>query len=129
MFSSESGESSLSRSARVGRVIAKSSSELQIFDRTFVVRKSAHFFLYFVLGVLVFWCARGYEWSTKKVVVSSVFLCAFYAVTDELHQRFTAHRSPSMRDVLIDTVGASIGILCFILVNKLMCERRTRVAS
>ncbi|MFN7141901.1 MAG: VanZ family protein, partial [Limisphaerales bacterium] len=35
----------------------------------------------------------------------------FYAVTDELHQAFEPTRQGSVIDVLIDTVGAALGIL------------------
>ena len=39
-----------------------------------------------------------------------------YAISDEIHQYFVPGRSAEIRDVLIDVLGANIGIL---LINKI----------
>ena len=44
-----------------------------------------------------------------------MFICLFYAVTDEYHQLFIAGRGSSIRDVLIDFGGAILGIEFFYL--------------
>ena len=45
-----------------------------------------------------------------------------YAATDELHQKFVAGRGPSIRDVMIDSMGALFGIMVLMLII-LMIEK------
>ncbi|MDE6606152.1 MAG: VanZ family protein, partial [Lachnospiraceae bacterium] len=44
------------------------------------------------------------------VLVAGVF-CVSFAGLDEYHQSFVAGRSPSKRDVLIDSIGIAAGIV------------------
>jgi VanZ family protein len=37
--------------------------------------------------------------------------CALFAASDEFHQTFVKSRTPSVRDVLLDVAGASLGLL------------------
>ena len=37
--------------------------------------------------------------------------CALFAASDEFHQTFVKSRTPSVRDVLLDTGGALLGLL------------------
>ncbi len=74
------------------------------------IKKTGHVGIFGVLAVLV-WRALA---STTRVVWSrtlAVVLVAGYAITDELHQVFTAGRHPAVSDVLIDTTGAVIAVL------------------
>ena len=74
---------------------------------TFIVRKSAHIFAYFVLGVLMFRALR--RTNLARPVLWAVTICAIYAATDEFHQLFVPGRSGEVRDILIDTVAALLG--------------------
>lgn len=78
------------------------------------IRKVAHFTIYLVLG-LVSYLALPRQWSVKKKMTLVVSLCFMYAITDEFHQSFVPGRAPEVRDVLIDTLGSSVGmsIGCF----------------
>lgn len=78
------------------------------------IRKVAHFTIYLVLG-LVSYLALPRQWSVKKKMILVVSLCFMYAITDEFHQSFVPGRAPEVRDVLIDTLGSSVGmsIGCF----------------
>jgi VanZ family protein len=75
-----------------------------------LVRKSAHAGLYFVLGGFVI--NSFIQSGTKgfKAYVYALLFCVAYAVSDELHQTFVVGRSGQVSDILIDTVGAIIGI-------------------
>lgn len=73
------------------------------------IRKVAHFTIYLVLG-LVSYLALPRQWSVKKKMTLIVSLCFIYAITDEFHQSFVPGRSPEVRDVLIDTLGSSVGM-------------------
>lgn len=76
---------------------------------TFIVRKSAHIFAYFVLGVLVFRALR--QTKLAKPALWTIIICAIYAATDEFHQLFVSGRSGEVRDILIDTVAATTGVI------------------
>jgi len=89
----------------------------------FIARKCAHLTEYAVLGMLV-WRAlrklqssgsRPWSWSTAGW---TVLLVAFYASSDEFHQRFVPSRDASVRDVMIDTGGAGAGILLLWAVGR-----------
>lgn len=85
----------------------------EVVDIFFVpVRKSAHFVVYFVLGILILFTLKAYD-IKNDLIVFSFLLCFLYAVSDEFHQLFVAGRCGSVKDVLLDTFGSLIGILCF----------------
>ena len=76
-----------------------------------IVRKNAHFFVYLVLGILVMNAIRNNKYF-------ALMICVLYAISDELHQFFVPGRGPGIKDVLIDSMGAVIGILIFIGIFK-----------
>ena len=80
------------------------------------IRKGGHVAEYSVLALLI-WRARrqpkkrdAQPWSWRDAVWA-VGLAAAYAVTDELHQSFVPSRGASVWDVLLDTLGATAGII------------------
>lgn len=73
------------------------------------IRKIAHFTIYLILG-LVSYLVLPNQWSVSKKITFVVSLCFIYAITDELHQHFVPGRAPEVRDVLIDTLGGSVGM-------------------
>ena len=80
-----------------------------IEDLQFVVRKSAHFTAYAILGFLSWFAFYGIKNSRRFIF--SVSFVLFYACTDEFHQHFVEGRSCELRDVLIDTGGGMVGAL------------------
>lgn len=115
LFSSESGITSTGTSnffvKRVAflEYIGISSSTL-----TFLIRKSAHFFLYFILGILVLNAISG----IRKAWLVSLLFCLLYACTDEVHQLFVIGRSGELKDVLVDFIGSILGIYCMCHFHK-----------
>jgi VanZ family protein len=91
-----------------------------------VVRKSAHFLAYFILGVLIFNVVKEYISTTKHAILWSIAVAAIYACTDEIHQLYISGRSGQLGDVLIDTTGAALGIIIYIGVLLLY---RNRIVS
>jgi len=77
-----------------------------------IVRKTAHFCLYAVLGLLVFLLCKSYGYIFLKAMWISLLSCALYAFSDEIHQLFSDGRSCQVTDVLLDTTGAFCGIVC-----------------
>ena len=76
-----------------------------------VVRKTAHVFLYFVLGILLTLLVRTYRIRWRSVVLWAVGIACAYAATDETHQSLVGGRSGQVSDVLLDTVAACIGAI------------------
>lgn len=84
------------------------------------VRKSAHFFLYFMLGIFTINAAIKSKVKILKALKFSALFCVFYAMSDEFHQLFVQGRGCQFKDVVIDAVGASCGILLCILYKKFL---------
>ena len=93
-----------------------------IENMQFVVRKTAHFTAYGILGGLV---ALAFRRKTfKKRFLISLGLSFLYACSDEIHQLFVKGRSGEFRDVLIDSSGAIVGILFVCLIIYLINIKR-----
>lgn len=71
------------------------------------VRKSAHFCVYLILGLLVMNCFS----INKKYILYSIVICLLYSISDEIHQIFVPGRSGEVLDVIIDTFGSFIGVM------------------
>lgn len=89
--------------------LVPSIKEAYLRNPVVVTRKLAHVAIYMVLG-LVSYLALPRAWSVRKRVALVIMLCLVYAITDEFHQSFVPGRGPEIRDVLIDTLGSSIGM-------------------
>jgi VanZ family protein len=76
----------------------------------FLIRKSAHFCSYGFLGALAFFSWRATLPARQRWTFRWSILALLLAVTaaglDEFHQSFIASRTSSLRDVLLDLVGA-----------------------
>jgi VanZ family protein len=86
---------------------------------TFLTRKAAHTFIYFVLGILMFNVVRSYNISTRRALWMSIIFVCGYACTDEFHQIFVSGRSPEITDVMIDTCGGALGVAAYYAMSKL----------
>lgn len=71
-----------------------------------VLRKIAHFSLYFLLGT----GAMGFLLTTplkkRYCIILSILFCVLFAATDEYHQFLLGTRNGNVIDVLLDTMGA-----------------------
>ena len=85
-----------------------------------IIRKSAHFLEYAVLGMLV--CRATAVPGARPsagAIVRTIVACGLYAALDELHQTFVPNRTGAPTDVAIDTIGAAVG-------TSLLTWRRAR---
>lgn len=141
-FSAQVGSDSSSTSDAIASVICENlipgfeSLSLDAQDSLFstvtlAVRKTAHMTEYAVLGAL--YCLAMYQLGTTRSVrvrglgrtgLVAWVLAVAYAATDEVHQLFVDGRSGMASDVVIDSVGAAIGIALVILV--LLRQERNR---
>jgi len=87
--------------------------ELDAGELNHVVRKLAHGLIYLVLGMLVLGTLTKLGVRGGRGVAITLLVCVLFAVSDELHQLFVSGRSGQASDVIIDSIGASIGILLY----------------
>lgn len=90
---------------------AKLGLSMELTD--FIVRKSAHFCEFALLGCLSFWSARQLNGRFVKNLMPVGFVCLATAVTDELIQMYSPGRSSQVTDVILDFSGAAAGVLFF----------------
>ncbi len=83
-----------------------------------LIRKTAHIGAYFVLAIFTMLAlSKPRVMSVWRQAGIALTICVLYAISDEVHQLFVPGRSGEVRDVMIDTVGALIGIGVYSLVN------------
>jgi len=89
-------------------------TQQNIWEIIVSIRHCAHLSEYAILAFLTWRALRwGISASMRMSTLCGVVLmgCALFAVTDEFHQTFVKSRTPSVRDVLLDVAGASVGLL------------------
>lgn len=74
------------------------------------VRKGAHIVIYFIFGYLMISLLKEFRLIDKRTFIFAIILCFLYAISDEVHQHFIKGRSGEMLDVIIDTIGSSLGV-------------------
>ncbi|MDB8793553.1 VanZ family protein [Romboutsia sp. 1001216sp1] len=89
----------------------------------FVIRKSAHMFSYAILAILWFMSIYESNKYIKKTFITSLFFTFIYACTDEVHQLFIPGRSGEIRDVLVDSTGAIIGLCVLVIIIKFVNKK------
>lgn len=75
-----------------------------------LIRKTAHFAEFFILGSLLYWaCRRGRfpRWRTRWML-QALAIAVLYALSDEIHQAFVPSRTPSLADSGVDSLGAVV---------------------
>jgi VanZ family protein len=79
----------------------------------FYLRKAAHVSEYAVLAALLYRALVNTILQSRVLLSAAIVLvvCSIYAMTDEFHQSFVPSRTASARDVVIDSVGALVGML------------------
>ena len=91
-----------------------------------IVRKSAHFLEYLILGILMINVVKNYKDINNCLFFMSLLFCIMYAISDEVHQLFIPGRSCEILDVLIDSTGSLIGIFIYYLFNSRRLKERVK---
>ena len=128
-FSNQQGDTSSSISSSITyRILGifypkfqqlDSVNQMAVFNTFHVItRKLAHFSEYAILWFFSYCFLRTYPLNKWQCYVMAVIFCFGYASLDEWHQSFIPERSPSFKDVLIDTLGALIGGFLHISLEK-----------
>ena len=92
-----------------------SASDETVRSIQFAIRKCGHLTEYAILAALLWRARRKPKLNPERPWLRSDALfaigcAALYAISDELHQSFEPTRQGSPWDVLIDTIGAALGI-------------------
>lgn len=110
--------STITTITKEGQITKEKQKQININTRT-IVRKTAHFTAFSILGILSFLVLKDLnKLKTKYLIILSIAFCFIYACSDEIHQIFISGRTGLILDVLIDTLGASFGILIIYLIKK-----------
>ena len=130
-MSSENAEKSSNTSGQTIRVVLSAvpgfeeqpeEVKVNIIEKLqFIVRKSAHFIGYMILGILASGLILQYENINKKYPLAFL-ICVIYAISDEIHQLFVPGRSGQVRDVLIDSAGSLLGIILVMAFVKILIK-------
>lgn len=84
------------------------------------VRKSAHIIIFGVLALFVYLLCKSFGMSDADAIVMTLVVCAVYAGSDELHQKFTDKRNSQFRDVCVDMFGVCISLTVIRAVSKII---------
>ena len=130
-MSSENAEKSSNTSGQTIRVVLSAvpgfeeqpeEVKVNIIEKLqFIVRKSAHFIGYMILGILASGLILQYENINKKYPLAFL-ICVIYAISDEIHQLFVPGRAGQIRDVLIDSAGSLLGIILVMAFVKILIK-------
>ena len=97
-----------------------------IVQQNTFLRKTAHFSLFMVLGVLVSFALKVRGAKGNRAYIFAALTCILYAFSDEMHQTFVPGRHAALLDVLIDAAGAMFGIVGFSLLHSLWLNRKMK---
>ena len=117
-FSLDTGEKSTKKSEgfmiHVTKLLfRRECSQKEIEKYSTIVRKTAHFVIYFCLGGSLMILFQDFHSLTIRDILYTVLIVFLYACTDEIHQTFIEGRTGSFIDVLIDTSGGLVSSLLF----------------
>ncbi|MBD7966492.1 VanZ family protein [Paenibacillus sp. Sa2BVA9] len=95
----------------------------------FTFRKSAHVFVYAVLTLLAHYLIRK-KWGRNlySYILPLIFVVTVASI-DETLQKFSADRTSSPYDVLLDFTGGCIALLLMILIERISRKRRSKDSS
>lgn len=130
-FSSQNGDDSQSTSDVITYKIV---GLLNISDKetenaikeiiSFIVRKSAHFSIYFIGGFIIYGFLKTFGMMPKNLFYMTILFGFLYSVSDEIHQYFVPGRAAQIRDIFIDTFGIfAMAIIRLMIDNRLNSKK------
>jgi VanZ family protein len=84
--------------------------------------KLVHLLVYAGLSVLLLIPLAEAHLSrvTLTTAATAVLLSTLYGAFDEVHQAFTPDRTPDVRDLLADALGAALGVAALLLLSVIV---------
>lgn len=93
---------------------------------TVFVRKSGHIIEYLILGILITLVLTLSQKKIKFYLFNVLFLCLATAVIDEFIQTFIAGRTGMVGDIIIDFIGACLGVIIIAFATRNKFKKRRR---
>lgn len=139
IFSSQNGDESSSASRNFTRKVIeilqidKHLNEIEkenlIENSQFIMRKLAHFTIYTIAGINMIGFINTYNIKKKNKIIGVLLVGVLYAISDEFHQMFSGGRTPTIRDVAIDSCGVLFGIWIFLQLDKILKKESDKIHS
>lgn len=113
------------------RWLVPSISDEAVWATVLVVRKGAHMTEFAIFAALLWWSLRGtvwresVGWSRRQAIIAWSGAVGF-ALTDEFHQVFVPGRQGSLWDVMIDGLGAALGLWGLWFIRQKLENRKAR---
>lgn len=107
--------------ANLDKDLNQSQKQQLIINVDRVVRKTAHFTLYTIVGIILMLYLSTTEIRLKNKIIITLIIGIIYATSDEIHQKFVADRTSSITDIFIDTAGVLFGVF---IISILTCKKR-----
>jgi VanZ family protein len=82
-----------------------------------------HLTVYAVLAALVANALADSGISTVRRLIYALVFAVLYGVSDELHQSFVPGRDPDVFDLMVDGIGACVGLIAWMLIVYLRNPR------
>lgn len=121
MTGKESGDKSQQIVSKIFNKITHNRIKIRTIEKlNGFLRKCMHATEFCILGILIFLCLRTFEVHNWKLSVISIVLSFLYACSDEFHQKFIDGRCCRFKDVLIDTSGATIGVILVNIISNIL---------
>lgn len=129
LFSAEAGNKSINTSDQfaskiIDKIYEVANKEItpkekkKLITKTrFVVRKIAHFTLYFTLGIIVYLLLLSF--NVKHSIILSIVICFLFGCIDEIHQYFVPGRTARFFDCIVDTLGSMTSIYILYFLRKI----------
>lgn len=86
-------------------------SGINFSDINYYVRKNAHFFQYFIFGILLCNAIREFKLFKTSEIFLLLFILLFFPVLDELMQKYITGRTSNIFDIVIDFGGGLLAVL------------------
>ncbi len=81
--------------------------------RDLIIKKGGHLLFYALLGAALLHGLSAEQAPSRPRALAALLLALLYAVSDEFHQTFVPGREGRWQDVVIDTVGATFGLIVY----------------
>lgn len=140
-FSAQGGAESTSLSRKATRVICRviftGFEDMTSYEQSFIVkelnyfvRKLAHFVVYMLIGLCSYYSVGVFLENLRRKALFTCGLCLVCAAADELHQYFVPGRDAKISDILLDLLGAVIGMAILrvlLIISEYIKNERTKV--
>ena len=98
-----------------GQILLSKVNETEL---NLIVRKIAHAFEFFLLGIVLCFTFRYFKIDYNNLLIYTLFTVLFVAVIDEFFQIFIQNRTSSVVDVLIDFGGGILANTLFFIFSS-----------